>query len=1173
MRAVPINLTDEQRLSVEAKGNILVAAAAGSGKTAVLVERVIKKLCSQTDGISADKLLIVTFTNAAAAEMRGRIEKRLDEECRLHPDNAGLLKQKHLLSSAKICTIDSFCIDLVRENFEKAGVAPDFKISDGNSLKPYDERVMTGIINRYLEDENPVFSRLLDIIGAEYDDFNFLNFALELYYYSRQLPFPKNWFDSLSDFYKSGQFTPDNPWWKYSFQTAGEIIKDARENLASSIDLLSVNEKAADKYLPAFSEVSAIWADISEAQEKNDWDSLYKILSSSVFPSLPRVNGVSGVYEITAAKNIYKYVTDKAIERLRRIFYADLSFINSQFEFLCEPIGLLSEILKEFDEEIFKEYLRINTFTFHNTEQLALTLLCEEKQGEIVIREDAKEFLDRFEEVMVDEYQDTNDLQDMLFYVLSNREQKLFVVGDVKQSIYGFRGANPKNFLEKKNRYIPVAEGNEKDARKIILSKNFRCKPEVCDFINYFFKSFMTEDKGGIIYDSEEELVAGASYPETQEIPISLNMINCKGSDLPDIVCEARFIADYIRKTMNSGAVIRVDSENLRPAKYSDFTVLMRSVKNKAPILASELKRQGIPVNFSTEGYAESYEVATLLALLKVIDNPKSDIELLSVMMSPMFGFTAEDMAQIRVSDRKSDIYSAVIKASANNKKASDFLETIKKYRLAAVTTPLPVLISYLINDTGYIDIVSALSEGEKRRGNLLLLSSYANQYVRNNGSGIGGFVRYILKQSENGIKSADSGSGGDTVKIMSIHASKGLQFPVTIVSGIASDFNDSESGESSLISTDFGIGFKYFDEDIKEKVTTIGREIILERIRKERLEEELRLLYVAMTRTQDRLVFTASVSDVYKKIDSLKTLLISSNSEITASLWKKTKSYFDWIALCAIIHPDGKELRGNGTSIFVMPDESHIDINIINADELPDCLNEENQAETALTPDITDAIYENISYKYPFEDILSIESKASVSSIANKAESDKYAFSVEPSFMSKGGITATGRGTATHKVMQFIDFSKADDIEGEIERLYEWQFITETEAQAVNRESLKNFFESNVFGRILRSETVKREMRFLTELPARLIDPELDSNFNSENIIVQGAVDICFVEEDGVVVLDFKTDRVENPNQLKEAYGEQLSIYAKACEKIFEKPVKQKLIYSFALSKEITVD
>ncbi len=1173
MRTVPINLTEEQRLSVEAKGNILVAAAAGSGKTAVLVERVIKKLCSQTDGISADKLLIVTFTNAAAAEMRGRIEKRLDEECKANPDNAGLLKQKHLLSSAKICTIDSFCIDLVRENFEKTGISPDFKMSDGNSLKPYDERVMTGIINRYLEENNPTFLRLLDIIGAEYDDFNFLNFALELYYYSRQLPFPKNWFDSLSDFYKSGIFTSDNPWWKYSFQTADEIIRDARESLASAMDLLSVSEKAADKYLPAFSEASAIWGDISELHQKNEWDALYKIISTSFFPSLPRVNGVSGIYEITAAKNIYKYVTDKAVEKLRRIFYADLSFINSQFEFLREPIGLLSEILKEFDDEIFKEYLKINTFTFHNTEQLALTLLCEEKQGEIVIREDAKEFLDRFEEVMVDEYQDTNDLQDMLFYVLSNREQKLFVVGDVKQSIYGFRGANPKNFTDKKNRYIPITEGNEKDARKIILSRNFRCKPEVCSFINYFFKSFMTEDKGGIIYDSEEELIAGATYPKTDTVPVSLNIVNSKGSDLPDIVCEARFIADYIRKTMNSGAVIREDSENLRPARYSDFTVLLRSVKNKAPILATELKRQGIPVNFSTEGFAESYEVATVLALLKVIDNPKSDIELLSVMMSPMFGFTAEDMARIRVKDRKSDIYSAVIKASNTDCKTADFLKTLKKYRLASVTSPLSVLISYLINDTGYIDIVSALADGEKRRGNLLLLSSYANQYSSDNGGSIGGFVRYILKQSESGMKSADSGNGGDTVKIMSIHASKGLQFPVTIVSGIAYDFNDSESGESSLISTDFGIGFKYYDEKLGEKVTTIGREIILDRIRKERLEEELRLLYVAMTRTQDRLVFTASLSDAYKKVDSLKALLISSNSEITSSLWKKTKSYFDWIALCSILHPDGKELRGNGTSVFVKPDESHIDINIIDAEELPDCLSEEDKAETALPPDITDAIYENISYKYPFEDIISVESKASVSAIANKAESYKYSFSSEPSFMSKGGITATGRGTAAHKVMQFIDFSKADDIEGEIERLYEWQFITETEAQAVNTHKIKEFFESSVFERIRRAETVKREMRFLTELPARRIAPKLDNSFKSENIIVQGAVDICFVERDGVVVLDFKTDRVENGNQLAETYGEQLSIYALACEKIFGKPVKEKIIYSFALSKEIAVD
>lgn len=1167
-----IKLTQEQALCVKSEGNTLVAAAAGSGKTAVLVERVINKLCSKTKPISADKLLIVTFTNAAAAEMRGRIEKRLLEECEKNPNDAGLIRQKHLLGTAKICTIDSFCIDLVRENFEKAGVSPDFKMSEGNSLRPYDERVLSKIINRYLEEKNETFSALLDIIGAEYDDFNFLEFVLELYYFSRQLPFPTKWFESLSDFYSEREFTKNSPWWNYAFKTADTILADAQGSISKAIDLVTVEEKAADKFISLLSGTAKIITELKEASVAEDWDKFHNLLFSVSLPDMPRLSGVSGIYEINAVKSIYKYIRDKAFESLKKIFYANLEQINSQFEMLYEPLKLLTEILKEFEQDIFDEYLKINTFTFHNTEQLALSLLCKENNGEISIREDAAEFLDRFDEVMVDEYQDTNDLQDMLFYVLSAREKKLFVVGDVKQSIYGFRGANPKNFLEKKNRYIPFEKADSDDAKKIILSKNFRTKPEVCEFINFFFKCFMSDKTGDIVYNSEEALTPAACYPETNQSPVELGLISCKDTLISPIIAEARYIAKRINEIMSGDAVIRLSDTELRKARYSDFAVLLRSVKNKAPILADELKRQGIPVDFPNESFAENYEIATMLSLLKVIDNPSSDIELLSVMMSPLFSFSAEEMAKIRTYKKGGDFYSALLLSANVIKKTKRFLKEIEKFRLAAVTLSLPNLIRYLINTTDYLDIVTALSDGERRRGNLLLLSTYAKQYSESGEGSIGGFIKYILKQSERGIKGADSASGGDAVKIMSIHASKGLQFPVTIISGISSAFNDGEAAEATLYSTDFGIGFKYFDEQSKTKVTTIGREVILERIRRERLEEELRLFYVALTRTQDKLILVGGVSDREKKAEEMKTLLISAESEITSALWGRTKSYLDWVLLSCLIHPDGKALRGNGSSLFVRPTKSNIEINLFSALDLPNNVTEKENVEILPDDEIVSSISKNISYKYPFQDILEVESKASVSAIANKAESAKYAFSSEPSFMSKGGITATGRGTAMHKVMQFIDFEKFGDIESEIERLYEWQFISEEEANSINRRALSQFFQSEIFSRILKSNTVKREMKFLTELSAKKIAPHLSEEYDNEKIIVQGAVDICFLEDDGVVVLDFKTDRVSSPDQLIKAYGEQLSIYAFACEKIFKKPVKEKLIYSFSLERTIKI-
>lgn len=1164
--------TIEQGKAIEAKGNILVSAAAGSGKTAVLVERVIKKLCSKTDSVSADKLLIVTFTNAAAAEMRSRIEKRLDEECRKNPDDVSLLFQKHLLPAAKICTIDSFCIDLVRENFEKLNIAPDFKMSDANSLRPIDESVLQQIVNRYLEENNPLFLELLDIIGAEYDEKRFISFVLELFNYSRQLPFPKSWYQSFADYYKDGKFSKASVWYKYAFSKALELIKDAQNSLSTAIDLLTVSESAVEGYTPVFSDLADNLYSLKEIALKEDWDEFYKKLINFAPLALPKnVKGVTGIFEVNAAKDIYKYITSKPIEKLQRIFYADLEFINRQYQKIAEPIKLLADILIEFDDALFEEYKKNATFTFHNTEHLALQLLCEEKNGEFVIKEDAEELFIRFEEVMVDEFQDTNDLQDLLFYCLSNKEKNLFVVGDVKQSIYGFRGANPKNFLSKKNRYIPIEKTTDEMPQKIILGKNFRCKAEVCDFINFFFYLFMSEETGDIIYNDEEKLIRGANYPELDKNPCEYHLIEAKGNAEHCSKVEAKYIAEYIRKTMAEGDIIRVDDNTLRPAKYSDFTILLRSAKNKAPALADELKRQGIPANFSIEGFAECAEISTFLSLLAVIDNPQSDIDLLSVLMSPIFSFSADELAKLRINKRDGNLYSAVVYASQNgDEKCQEFLKKIEKFRIISVSNPLPKLISILLNVTGYLDIVSVMTDGSRRRNNLLLLVSYAESYTASNTESIGGFVKYIIKQSEIGLKCATASSGGDSVKIMSIHGSKGLQFPICIIADITSDFNDSEARSSTLYSTDFGIGFKYYDEELKQPLTTVGREVILNRTRTLRLEEELRLLYVAMTRTQDRLVFIGTVSDINKKANDTKTMLISTNSEINSSLFARTKSYNDWLMLSLMVHPSGKELRGNGSSIMLKETDSNIKVYLINENDIQEQNVTLYYEETESNKEIGKAISDNLAFEYPYKELLNIESKASVSKLANSAESAKFAFTSKPSFMNKSGLTAAEKGTAMHKVMQFFDFSKHNSINEELERLYEWQFLSEREIESIDKNRLKSFFESAIFKRILASGKVEREMRFLTEVDAKKIAPTLKAELGNEKIIVQGAVDICFVEDDGIVILDFKTDRVDNLEELSKTYGEQLNIYALACEKIFEKPVKEKVIYSFYLSDEI---
>ncbi len=1156
---MPFNPTDEQRLAINEKGNVLVSAAAGSGKTAVLVERVVRQLTDEQNPIDADKLLIVTFTNAAAAEMRTRIELRLEAECRANPDNIGLLKQRQLLSSAKICTIDSFCIDLVRENFESLGVSPDFKISDQNSLTPVNEHVLSGILNEYYEKKDPVFYRLLDLIGTEYDDGNFSAYILDMYNYSRQLANPTEWFDSLSELYSPEGFNPQNKWYSYALNRAEQKAQDMQRVCALVLDNLVTDQDLYDKYGHCFETIAEQLNSLLIAVKNQSFEEVYKVLSEFSAPKIPSTRK----FAEKLAKTGRDYCI-ASIDKLQKLFYTGEEDIKEQLKSIYEPTKRLSEILKELDSRLFAEYLNRNTLTFHNTEHLALKLLSSEQSTELQ---------DRYVEVCVDEYQDTNDLQDSLFYVLSGNGKRLFAVGDVKQSIYGFRGAKPENFLNKINSANTVDKAKENEPKKIILGKNFRSRPEICEFINFFFKSVMTAKTGNLVYNEEEKLISAAVYPETTDIPVSIDIINPMLSETDALKTEAGQIAEYIKKVMAGGECIRETEDTLRKAKYSDFAILLRYTKNKAEIIAKELEKRGIPVNYSAEEYAETTEISVFLSLLKVIDNPESDIELLAVLMSPIFGFTADETANLRIKRRKGSLYSALVFAAENgDSHAKSALEDLEKYRILSVTLALPRLISRLLSITDYLNTVSALKDGGRRRGNLLLLIDYAEKYNAENGGGLGGFVNYILKQSENGIKSAATLSEGDTVKIMTIHSSKGLQFPVCIVATAANSFSNKESRSTALYTADLGIGYRYFDEEKQQKLTTIGREVILDMDKQSSLEEELRLLYVAMTRAEDKLHFTAVVPKKFDdnlKGDGYSLALAEYKPE---NLLEDQNSYFRWLLFVLMLHPDGGVLREEGIGINSLKTNSRVVINKI----IPTVETEEiavaEKEEVTIDANLANAIKEAVSFKYPFEELLEIEAKASVSVLANKAESDKYAFSARPAFMSDGGITPAERGTATHKIIEFIDFDKTNDLEAEIDRLYEWQFITEREANAVNREQLKSFFESDIFARIKAADNVEREMRFITEMPVSRLNSQLSDSLVNENIIIQGAVDLCFEEAGEIVVLDFKTDRTDNPESLREAYGEQLSIYAKACEKIFEKRVKQKIIYSFSLSKEIEI-
>lgn len=1156
-----------QKKAIETKGNVLVSAAAGSGKTAVLVERVINMLTDKISPISADRLLIVTFTNAAAAEMRKRIEKRLYEEIKNNPDDIHLQKQRYLLNNADICTIDSFCIKLVRENFEKCGVEPDFKVGDDSEFGNSNSKIMTELIAEYLENPSKEFSHLLELTNCEYDEKNLTEYINKIYRYSQQLPFPENFINSLSLPYEI-PFTVGNAWYDMAFDMAEKRIKILSSCLEKMENSAALTEKNTEKYITYAENISIILQQLYEAFESKDWDNLVRVLSVISLERVPSGNKD----DINA--NIFKENQKKLkelINQLRKIFYAEKRYIQDYLNQNIPSVKLLIKIIAEYGKRLLDNAIRENTFNFYNIEQFALNLLCEYKNGNIEIKEDARHLCLKYDEVLVDEFQDVNDLQNTLFYVLSDCDKKLFVVGDVKQSIYGFRGSNPDNFIKKKNEYKLVNNANENDSKKIILSDNFRSRKGICDAANYFFSILMGGQFGSIIYDDEEKLNASGKFAENNVAKAELLAIDTVDADnsYALLECEAQKIAEYIISVMNEGEIIS-EGDKLRNARFSDFVILLDKVKDKANVLARILSTYDIPVALGNDSFLESTEISIVMSLLQVIDNPKCDVELLSVMMSPIFGFSAENMAKIRANKKTGSLYSAVeFYGNNGDKKTIEFLQKLTSFRYDAAVLPLDRLVSKLIYSSDIFNIMSSLEEGNMRKANLFTFIKFAKNYTERTNGGIYGFLKYMKALPQTAFKVTASGAD-NAVKIMSMHNSKGLQFPVCIIANLSSQINNADSISRTLFSEKGGIAFKYYDESYHTEIEMLGHMCLAEIAHIKTVEEKLRLLYVAMTRAVDRLVLVTSAKDLENKLNKLSLNLSDKLPYVTGEFLENSRNMGDWILSCALLCSEklcqyaNVKFFGNCSDI--------LNVKILNKFDNICTLKNNQPLMVSYDEKTTAQIKANAEFVYPYESLRHLQAKASVSEIVHKTESDKFAFEEKPAFIiSDDKLSGAEKGTVMHRVMQFINLEKKVDITSEIERLLEWKFITETEAKSVDIYAIEKFLKSKLYQRIISSQNIYRELRFLTEISVNHLKNSFETEFLDENIIVQGAIDLCFIEEDGVVIIDFKTDKINNLSELVNSYGEQLEIYSVAAQKIFKKPVKEKIIYSFFLGESIS--
>lgn len=1159
---MPFDLTPSQEKARDAKGSVLVAAAAGSGKTRVLTERVIKLLSDETNPVPADKLLIVTFTNSAAFEMRSRIENALiDVINNCEPDKVDkLIEQFNRLDNADISTIDSFCINIVRDNFEECGVDQNFKASNGDEMSDVVEGILSQIIDAEFEKKEESFTRLLEFLDCEKDDKNLRETVKNIYKKCTTVPFPEKYLSDLKKPFNE-EFKPGHIWFDAALAEAENILNDCL-SFVDAMDDISANISDTKGNISA--EVDSLrnyFNNINTCIAEKDWDGICGFVVSD----FPRTLTISNTDPIVEEYKFYRAtLKDKKgpIKSLRSIFNSTVEQTNDFINLVSDSVSKLIEIVKEYYDKIFETFCENNTLAFYHTEQLAVKLLCEKDDaGNIIYSDIARRYIAKYDHVMVDEYQDVNDLQQLMFEVLSDNQKNLFVVGDVKQSIYRFRGSNPKNFLNKKNEYLPFDTADDNEKRKVILSENFRSRKCICDFVNFVFEKLMKKETGGIVYDDEEILNPGADFPDSKDETTDVIVINDFLGDEDDYYTEAEAIAEYISDIISSKKQIK-NGDETSSVKYGDICVLFPN-KDNATTLVKKLKSYGIPVSFNSDDYCNSPEISLILAMLSVVDNPLNNVDLLTVLMSPLFSFTPDDIVLLRQEEKKGNLYRAVLLSAKNgNKKAGLFLENLNRLKKKSLIMSLSGFINYLVYETEIYSVISSLDNGNYRRKNIYFLVNIAKEY---NGIGLGGFVNYVRSLPEQTFAFTDNDS--NSVKIMTMHKSKGLQFPVCILSDISRQFNENDQKGKTVLADEYGFALMPFCEETFSYIDNVGIQVAKINNKSENVAERIRLLYVAMTRAQEKLAIFVRTP----KKTSLSTIASRvASGTLSPYFIKNAHSLGTLLLYVALLHPDAKALRDlSGVDIPTIPSDSNMNLQIyehkkpvISPEKTVDADVLQNQKFSAL-------IKRNIDYQYPDGALTRILAKTSVSAIAHSGIDEEYSFSERPAFMNSGGISASEKGTAIHKIMQYIEFSKADDIEGEIERLIEWKYITEKEGHIADVKKITAFFQSELFLRILKSQAYYREMKFLTEVNAgEVYDVSVD--LFDKKVIVQGAVDLLFVEDNKIVIVDFKTDRVEDSDTLVERYSEQLRLYSVACSKKFKMPVKEKIIYSFNLSKEI---
>lgn len=1162
-------LTKEQRQAVENRGGkLLVSAAAGSGKTKVLVDRLMGYILDPKDPANIDDFLIITYTKAAAAELRGKIAAKLSELIAGGNSNKHLQQQMQRLYLAKISTVHGFCTDILRQYAYRLDVPADFRVADEGECLQLQLNALEKILDAAYEtaQQNPDFCAFVDSQGLGRDDRRVPEIVLKVYNSARCHLDPEKWLNWCAG---GGEETLSDvagmPWGMY-------LIADLKRYVSLQIDAMNRCVSAAVGVAGMEKPVALFLDTVNQLQALHDcsvWDEIvakqdidYGRLTFSKNCSDPQL-----AERMKAVRNACKEGLSK---RLRSFSDLSLQIAEDLRLSFAAARGLVC-LTREFTNAYDKLKRNRGVLDFGDLEHKTLDLLLGKQRRNITAL--AGEIGAQFREVMVDEYQDSNQIQDAIFNAVTCKRQNCFMVGDVKQSIYQFRLADPSIFIEKYNAYAPVDIAKCNEGRKILLNNNFRSSNGVISAVNDVFSLTMSPQVGGLSYTDAEMLHEGIPHIPLKDVEVSLYGIDVIEDTYAE---EASFVADEICRLLDGSHYVR-DGEKLRAIAPEDIVILLRSPGSVGAEFQYALQTRGIR---STTGDSadllQTEEIETLRAILQIINNPLQDIPLTAALTSPIFGFTAEDLAALRGKNRRDEMY--ILVRDAADSKCSNFMRVLKKLRNCAGMSSVTELLCEVYNQTDLLSIYSSMADGETKLDNLQTFFQIASNYEATGPKELGRFLEFLDAAENRGLSGAGNQQDKGAVTIMSIHKSKGLEFPVVFLSGLSRRFNQESAQAQVLCDKDLGLGLDCVDSNLRVRYPTIAKRAISAKVRQESVSEEMRVLYVAMTRARDRLIMTyaaknlaADLQDIVLRMDMYSSELLATEADCPGF----------WVLQTALTKTESSAFFSlGGQPANTQLSDTPWKIAVVKADESSAGLQTEEHADVKLSEEFLDKISTCLEFSYSNNAATQIPSKLTATQLKGRLLDHEVAdgtWEIRPVDFRKPGSGSIARGVkygnAIHAVMQYIRFSmcySADAIKQEVQRMVLERLISDEQAELVDCDKIAEFFATPLGEKLQASEQVLREFKFSILEDAEKFYPDA----KGEQILLQGIVDCALIEADGITVLDFKTDYVTDDTLplITDKYRSQVLVYSNALSRIYQLPIKRVSLYLFSLNRFVDI-